>query len=153
MTTVAVNRKANFDYFIEERLEAGIQLKGFEVKSVREGKVNLKESYVRIMNGEAFLIHCHISPYSSIQGHFDVDPVARRKLLLKRPEINRLAGLASQKGYTIVPLSMYFKKGLVKVEIGVGKGKKQYDKRETIKRRIHERESAAAIKRSMHKRR
>lgn len=146
MTSIAVNRKARFDYFIEERFEAGIKLVGSEVKSIREGKINLKDSYVRIIKNEAFLIGCHIAPYSKIQGYTDLDPTVTRKLLLKRAEIDRLNGLTSQKGKVIIALSVYFKKGLVKVEIGVGMGKKQYDKRETIKRRIHDRESAAAIK-------
>ncbi len=143
---VAENRKARFDYFISDKFEAGIKLVGCEVKSIREGKVNLKDCYVRIMNGEAFLVNCHISPYSHIQGHVDIDARATRKLLLKKEELNKLAGLTAQKGYAIIPLLMYFKKGLVKVEIALGKGKQQYDKRETIKRRIHDRESSAAIK-------
>ena len=147
MKPVVVNRKAKFDYFISERVEAGISLSGHEVKSIREGRINLKESFVRIVKGEAFLIHCHISPYSRIEGHLDYDPRRSRKLLLKKSEIGYLYGKSSQKGHTILPLSVYFKKGLVKMEIGVGKGKKQVDKRETIKRRIHDRESKAAIKR------
>ena len=146
MTTVAVNRKARFDYFIHERFEAGIKLVGSEVKSIREGKVNLKDSYVRLVRKEAFLINCHIPPYSRIQGYTDFDPTASRKLLLKRKEIDHLEGLTSQKGFALIPLSMYFKKGLVKIEIAVAKGKKAFDKRETIKKRIHDRESSAAIK-------
>lgn len=148
MTTIAVNRKAKFDYFILERFEAGIQLVGSEVKSIREGNVNLKDSYVRILKNEAFLINCHISPYSRIQGYTDLSPTATRKLLLKRKEIDRLQGVTSQKGLAVIPLSMYFKKGLVKVEIAAAQGKKSFDKRESIKRRIHDRESAAAIKKS-----
>ena len=143
---IAENRKARFDYFISDRYEAGVKLVGFEVKSIREGKVNLKDSFVRILHGEAFLINCHISHYSHIQGHLDVDARATRKLLLKREELEKLGVLTSQKGYAIIPLSLYFKRGLVKIEIGVGKGKQQFDKRDTIKKRIHDRESNAAIK-------
>ncbi len=143
---IAENRKARFDYFIGERFEAGIQLKGCEVKSIREGKVNLKDSFVRVIRGEAFLMNCHINPYSHLQGYTEIDPRVTRKLLLKKAEIYKLEGITSQKGHAIIPLSMYFKKGLVKIQIAVGKGKKQFDKRETIKRRIHDRESQAAIK-------
>ena len=146
MTEIATNRKARHDYFLFEKFEAGIGLRGFEVKSIREGRVNLKDSFVRIIRGEAFLFNCHITPYSHIQGHAEADPTRSRKLLLKKAEINRLAGQVLQKGTAIIPLALYFKKGLVKLEIAVAKGKKQFDKRETIKRRMHERESAAAIK-------
>ncbi len=146
MQPVAVNRKASHDYFLFDKFEAGICLLGSEVKSIREGKVNLKDSFVRIDRDEAFLHNCHISPYSKIQGFVDIDPTRYRKLLLKRAEINRLLGLNKQKGYAIIPLSVYFKRGLVKLEIALAKGKKQYDKREAIKKRIHDRESAAAIK-------
>ena len=146
MTEIAVNRKARHDYFLYDKFEAGIALKGFEVKSIREGRVNLKDSFVRVIRNEAFLFNCHITPYSHIQSHAEVDPTRSRKLLLKKSEIDRLAGQTSQKGFAIVPLSLYFKKGLVKVEIATAKGKKEFDKRETIKRRIHERESAAAVK-------
>lgn len=145
-TIVAENRKARFDYFISDKFEAGIKLVGCEVKSIREGKVNLKDCYVRMMNGEAFLVNCHISPYSHIQGHVDIDARASRKLLLKREELDRLTVLTAQKGYAIIPLLMYFKKGRVKIEIALGKGKKEFDKRDAIKQRIHDRESSAAIK-------
>lgn len=143
---IAVNRKARFDYFILDRFEAGIKLVGSEVKSIREGKVNLSDSFVRVMKKEAFLFNCHIAAYSHMQGHVEYDTRSCRKLLLKRAEIDKLEGMISQKGLTIVPLSMYFKRGLVKVEIAVARGKKQFDKRETIKRRIHDRESSAAVK-------
>lgn len=145
-TPAAVNRKARFDYFVLEKMEAGIALLGSEVKSIREGKVNLKDAFVRILKNEAFLFNCHISPYSRIQGYVDIDPVRTRKLLLHRQEINRLMGQSQQKGYAIIPLSLYFKKGKVKVEIGLARGKQQHDKRESIKRRIHDRETSAAIK-------
>jgi SsrA-binding protein len=147
---ISENRKAHYDYFIHDKYEAGVSLLGHEVKSIRERRVNLKDSYVRVMREEAFLLNCHISPYSKIQGHEDVDPIRTRKLLLKRSEINRLMGQAGRKGVAIVPLRMYFKKGFVKVEIALGEGKKQYDKRDTIKKKIHDRESAAAVKKAMH---
>jgi SsrA-binding protein len=140
------NRKARHDYFIHEAHEAGIALTGAEVKSVREGKVNLADSFIRIVNLQAYLFNCHITPYSKIQGHVELEPTRSRKLLLHKEQIERLAGQTSQKGYAIVPLKMYFKKGLVKVEIALVKGKKEFDKREDIKKRIHDRESSAAIK-------
>ena len=146
MNPVAVNRKAHHDYFLFDKLEAGISLLGSEVKSIREGKVNLKDSFVRIIREEAFLYNCHISPYSRIQGYQEIDPTRFRKLLLKKEEINRLLGRATQKGYAIIPLALYFKRGLVKLEIALAKGKKEYDKRESIKKRIHDRESQAAMK-------
>ncbi len=145
---VSENRKAYFDYFIHDKYEAGISLLGHEVKSIRERRINLKDSYVRIFKEEAFLLNCHISPYTRIQGHEELEPTRTRKLLLKRAEINRLMGQVGRKGVTIVPLRMYFKKGFVKVEIGIGEGKKQYDKRASIKLRIHTRETHAAIKKA-----
>ncbi len=145
---IADNRKAHYNYFIHEKFEAGISLAGHEVKSIRERRVNLKDSYVRVMKEEAFLLNCHISPYSKIQGHQDIDPIRTRKLLLKRKEISRLMGQTTRKGVAIVPLRMYFKKGFVKVEIAIGEGKKQYDKRASIKQRIHTRETQAAIKKA-----
>jgi SsrA-binding protein len=140
------NRKARHDYFLYEKFEAGIALLGCEVKSIREGKANLKDAFVRIANHEAFLVNMHISSYSKIQGHVDVDPTRTRKLLLNYREIEFLLGKTSQKGFAIIPTVLYFKKGRAKVEIALGKGKKQFDKREDIKRRIHDRESAAAVK-------
>ena|SRR3989338_2229470 len=141
------NRKARHDYFLYDKYEAGIALQGHEVKSIREGKVNLKDCFVRILRGEAFLFNCHISPYSKIQGHLDLDPLRIRKLLLKKSEIEHLSTKTDQKGFAIVALSMYFKKGRVKLEIALAKGKKQYDKRESIRRREDQREGQAAIKR------
>lgn len=136
---VATNRKAYHDYFIQETYEAGISLLGTEVKSLREGKVNLKDSYVIVKNNEAFLLNCHISPYShgNIQNH---DPLRTRKLLLHKREINRLWGALSQKGLTIIPLKVYFKKGKAKVEIGLAKGKRKYEKRESIRKKEARRE-------------
>ena len=145
---VAENRKASFNYFIMDKFEAGVCLEGHEVKAIREGRINLKDAFVRIVKEEAFLFNCHISPYSKIQGHQALDPIRTRKLLLTRREINQLMGRSTQKGFAIVPLRMYFKNGFIKIEIALGQGKKQYDKRETLKRKLHDRESAAAIKRS-----
>jgi len=147
MTVIATNRQAQHKYQLFDKFEAGIVLKGAEVKSLREGRVNLKDSYVRVVRGEVFLINCHISPYSHIQDIQLADPTRMRKLLLKRSEIDRLSGRMSRKGHTAVPLSIYFKKGLAKVEIAVARGKREYDKRETIRRRIAEREAQRAIKR------
>jgi len=136
---VAQNKKARHDYFIEQTVEAGIVLSGTEVKSIRQGKSNLKDSYAAIDGGEAFLYGMHISPYE--QGNiFNKDPVRDRKLLLHRKEIGRLLALVQQKGLTIVPLSVYLKRGKVKVELGVARGKKLYDKREGIAERDAKRE-------------
>lgn len=139
----ANNKKAYFDYFIEDKYEAGIELYGTEVKSIRMGKVSIKESYIKIENNEVFIYNMHISPYE--KGNiFNRDPIRVRKLLLHRSEINKLSGKVTEKGYTIVPLQVYIKHGLAKVEIGLGKGKKLYDKRNDIakkdQRREHERD-------------
>jgi len=147
MSIIATNRQASHKYQLFDKYEAGIALKGSEVKSVREGRVNLKDSFVRIVRGEAFLVNCHISAYSHIQDIRMADPTRMRKLLLKRREIDRLSGQISKKGHTAVPLSVYFKKGLAKVEIAVAKGKREFDKRETIRRKIADREAQRAIKR------
>lgn len=129
--TLANNRKAFHDYFIEESMEAGIELVGTEVKSIRNGRVNLKDSYAEIRNGEVFVRNMHISPYE--QGNiFNRDPLRDRKLLLHKSEIVRLNGFIAQKGYSMVPLSLYLKKGKVKVNIAVVKGKKNYDKRDAM---------------------
>jgi SsrA-binding protein len=144
MKIISQNKKAYHDYAIEETVEAGIQLLGTEVKSLREGKANLKDSYVLIKSEEVFLFNCHISPYShgNIMNH---DPLRTRKLLLKRKEIERMRGKAQQKGYAMIPLKIYFKGSFAKVEIGLAKGKKLYEKRETIK----EREAKRTIERAM----
>lgn len=153
MTTTASiqNRKARFRFFLYEKFEAGIALLGCEVKSIREGRVNLSDSFIRVMKNEAFLFNCHITPYSKIQGHTGIDAVRIRKLLLNRAELHVLEVKMSQKGFSIVPLSMYFKKGIVKIEIALAKGKKALDKREDIKRRIHDRETASAVKQHQRK--
>jgi SsrA-binding protein len=143
---VATNRKAFHDYFIEERYEAGIMLHGTEVKSLREGRVNLQDSYASVRGSEVFLHQCHISPYShgNIMNH---DPTRVRKLLLHKSEIHKLLGKTQQKGLTLVPLRIYFsKRGYAKVELGLAKGKKLYDRRETIKSREAGREVQRAIK-------
>lgn len=144
MKIVCQNRKAFHDYSIDETLEAGIQLLGTEVKSLRDGKANLKDSYVLIKDSEAFLLNCHISPYShgNIMNH---EPLRTRKLLLHRKEIERLRGKMQQKGYTLLPLKIYFKDSYAKVEVGLAKGKKTYEKRESIK----EREAKRTIERAM----
>ena len=143
---VATNRKAFHDYFIEERYEAGILLQGTEVKSLREGRVNLQDSYASVRGSEVFLHQCHISPYShgNIMNH---EPTRVRKLLLHKTEIHKLLGKTQQKGLTLVPLRIYFsKRGYAKVELGLAKGKKLYDRRETIKTREAGREVQRAIK-------
>jgi SsrA-binding protein len=128
---IAKNPVAYHNYTINDKLEAGIVLTGTEIKSIRAGKVNLKDSYITIKNGEAFIFGMHISPYE--HGNiFNKDPLRTRKLLLNRKELNKLLGLISQKGMTIVPIQLYFKNSFVKLEIGIGKGKKLYDKREDI---------------------
>ncbi|NLM75497.1 MAG: SsrA-binding protein SmpB [Clostridiaceae bacterium] len=137
--TIVQNRKARHDYFIEETIEAGIELKGTEVKSLRLGRANLKDSYATIKNGEVFIVGMHISPYE-MGNRFNHDPLRPKKLLLHRYEINKLMGYVQQKGLTIVPLSLYFKKGKVKVELAVAKGKKLYDKREAIAKKAAQRE-------------
>ncbi len=136
---VSTNRKAYHDYHIQESVEAGISLLGTEVKSLREGRANLKDSYAIIKDGEVFLLNCHISPYShgNILNH---DPLRTRKLLLHKKEINKLWGGVSQKGFTLIPLKIYFKNGKAKVEIGLAKGKRQYEKRESIKEKEAKRE-------------
>lgn len=136
---IALNRKARHDYFIYDTFEAGIVLRGTEVKSLREGKVNLRDSFAQVRNGEVYLVGCHINPY--LQGNiFNHDPLRDRKLLLHGKEIEKLIGKTAERGYTLVPLSLYFKRGKAKVEIGLAKGKKLYDKREAIKKRDVERE-------------
>lgn len=129
--TLAENRKARHDYFIEEAMEAGIELMGTEVKSIRAGKANLKDSYAEIRNGELFLHNMHISPYE-MGNIFNKDPLRTRKLLLHKSEIIRLDVFTSQQGYTLIPLSLYLKNGMVKVNLGVAKGKKNYDKRDAM---------------------
>ena len=142
---VANNKKAYFDYFIEDKWEAGMELYGTEVKSVRMGKASIKESYIKIEKNEVFIYNMHISPYE--KGNiFNRDQVRVRKLLLHRSEINKLAGKIVEKGYTIVPLQVYMKNGLVKIEIGLGRGKKLYDKRQDIAKKDQRRENERDFK-------
>ena len=142
---VASNKKAFHDYHIFDRYEAGIVLSGTEVKSLREARINLKDSYAQIKNNEIYLVNCHISPYSH-GNRENPDPTRTRKLLLHRQEINKLIGKSVEKGFTLVPLRVYFKEGRAKVEIAVVKGKKLYDKRETQRRKESDRELAKIMK-------
>ena len=144
---IAENRKAFHDYHLLDTFEAGLVLLGTEVKAIREGRVNLRDSFARIDDGEVYLYNVNISPYSH-RGYADHEPMRRRKLLLHRDEIRKLVGKTVEKGMTLVPVRMYFKKGRVKVAVSLAKGKKEYDKRETIKRREVERETRAAVKSS-----
>jgi SsrA-binding protein len=144
--TIANNRRARFDYFIEQDYEAGIELMGSEVKSLRMGKANITDSYVVIEEGELFLIHCHIAEYKGAN-RFNHYPTRKRKLLLHRREIKKLIGKLRVKGYSLIPLMMYFNsRNLVKVKIALAKGKKEYDKRETIKEREWQRNKEQIIK-------
>ena len=144
-TSIAENRKAFHDFHLLETFEAGIVLLGTEVKAIREGRVNLRDSFARVEDGEVFLYNVNISPYSH-RGYADHEPLRRRKLLLHRDEIRKLIGKTVEKGMTLVPVRLYYKKGRVKVAVSLAKGKKEYDKRETIKRREADRETRAAIK-------
>ncbi|MBI5204574.1 MAG: SsrA-binding protein SmpB [Nitrospirae bacterium] len=145
MNVVCQNRKAFHDYHIEETIEAGISLLGTEVKSLRAGQANLKDSYVLVKDNEVFLLNCHISPYShgNITNH---EPLRTRKLLLHRKEIERLRGKVAQKGYTLIPLKIYFKGSMAKVEVGLAKGKQVFEKRDKIKEREAKREIARALR-------
>ncbi|MDD6795677.1 MAG: SsrA-binding protein SmpB [Clostridiaceae bacterium] len=143
--TLAENRKARHDYFVEETIEAGIELVGTEVKSIRNGKCNLKDCYGDINNGEVFIRNMHISPYE--QGNiFNVDPLRIRRLLLHKSEIFRLNGLVQRDGYALIPLSLYLKNGKVKVALGLCKGKKNYDKRDSLLEKAHKRDIDRELK-------
>lgn len=144
--TIATNKKARFEYFIEARLEAGICLEGWEVKSLRDRRVQLGESYVSLKNGEAWLLGAHISPLPTASTHISPNPTRTRKLLLNRREISALVGAVERKGYTVVPLNMYWKQGRAKLEIGTAKGKKQHDKRASEKERDWNREKGRLVK-------
>lgn len=145
-STIAVNRQATHEYHIELRFEAGIVLEGWEVKSLREGKIQLKESYVTFKNGEAWLERAHISPLLSASTHVNPNTIRKKKLLLNRHELNKLIGSVERKGYTCIPLSMYWKHGRAKLEIGLAKGKQLHDKRAASKERDWEREKARIMK-------
>ncbi len=146
--TIARNKKAWHDYFIEEEIEAGLVLEGWEVKSLREGRVQLKESYVMVIAGELFLIGAHVSPLVSASTHIKPDPTRTRKLLLHQAEIDNLIGAVDRKGYALVPLAMYWKQGRAKLKIGLAKGKKQHDKRATLKDREWKRDQQRILKQS-----
>ncbi|KAG0093551.1 hypothetical protein BGZ92_004740 [Podila epicladia] len=147
--SIVQNKKAFFDYFVEVRYEAGLVLEGWEVKAIRAGRAHIKESYIIVRDGALWLIGAHISPLASASTHIQPDPVRTRKLLLHAEEIKKLIGKVEQRGYTLVPLNLHYKKGLVKCEIALARGKKQHDKRETEKNRDWEREKARIV-REMH---
>ncbi|MCB1937172.1 MAG: SsrA-binding protein SmpB [Nitrosomonas sp.] len=144
--SIIQNKKAFHDYFIEEKYETGLVLEGWEVKAIRAGRVQLKESYVIIRNSELYLIGCHISPLKTASTHIHPDPVRTRKLLLHTEEIKRLIGKVERAGYTLVPLDMHYKTGRIKLEIGLAKGKKLHDKRESEKQKEWEREKQRLIR-------
>ena len=144
---IAENRKARFDYFIEKRIETGLALQGWEVKSLRAGKAQITEGYVYIRNGEVFLTGAHISPLKTASGHVVAEPTRTRKLLLNRREIDQLIGAVEREGYTIVPLELYWSRGNAKLQIGIAKGKKQHDKRATAKDRDWKRDKARVMRR------
>jgi SsrA-binding protein len=144
--TIADNKKAFFDYFIEERFEAGLVLEGWEVKAIRAGRVQLKEGYVVLQKGNFYLIGSHISALPAASTHVNPDPVRSRKLLLNQSEIDKLIGRVEQRGYTLVPLNMHYKAGRIKLDIGLAKGKKQHDKRDADKARDEKREAQQAMK-------
>lgn len=145
-STIALNRQATHDYFIEERFEAGVVLEGWEVKSLRAGRAQLKESYVTLRAGEAWLLGAHIAPLPSASTHVEPDPTRTRKLLLHKQELNKLIGHVERRGYTLVPLALYWSKGRAKLEIGLAKGKKLHDKRATEKERDWQREKQRLFK-------
>jgi SsrA-binding protein len=144
--TIADNRKARHDYFIEEDFEAGLSLEGWEVKSLRAGRANIKESYALVKDGEAWLLGAHISPLVSASTHINPDPIRTRKLLLHRRQIDRLTGAVERRGYTLVPLSLYWNRGKVKLKLGLAKGKKQHDKRAVEKDRDWQRQRQRLLK-------
>lgn len=145
-STIALNKKARHDYFIEESLEAGLVLEGWEVKSLRAGRAQVAEAYVVVRNGEIWLVGANITPLTSASTHVHPDPGRSRKLLLARREIDRLIGSVERAGYTMVPLSLYWKKGRAKLEVGLAKGKKQHDKRATERDRDWQRQKARILK-------
>lgn len=145
-TSIAQNKKARFDYFIEDRIEAGLVLEGWEVKSLRAGKAQLSESYVVLRGGEIWLLGAHITPLSSASTHVSANASRTRKLLLHRDEIDRMAGLVERKGYTLVPLELYWGKGRAKLAVGLAKGKKQHDKRADERDKDWQRDKARALK-------
>ena len=146
--SIVENRKAFHDYFIEQRFESGVALEGWEVKAIRAGRAQLKEAYVIVSGGEIFLVGCHISPLPTASTHITPDPTRTRKLLLHAAEINKLTGSVERAGYTLVPLDMHYSRGRVKLEIGLAKGKKQHDKRQSMKEREWQREQQRLLRSS-----
>lgn len=144
--SIVENRKAFHDYFIEERFESGLALEGWEVKAIRAGRVQLKEAYVIVSNGEIFLVGCHVSPLPAASTHVSPDPTRTRKLLLHAAEINKLIGRVERAGYTLVPLNMHYSRGRIKLEIGLAKGKKQHDKRAAEKEKTWRREQQRLLR-------
>lgn len=144
--TIALNKKARYDFFIEERYEAGLSLKGWEVKSLRANKVQIIDSYILLQNKEAYLFGALITPLPTVSTHLNPDPKRNRKLLLHRYELNKLIGSVERKGYTLVPISLYWKNGKIKLEIGIAQGKKTHDKRETKKDRDWQRQKQRILK-------
>lgn len=144
--SIVANRKALHDYFIEDKFEAGIVLEGWEVKAIREGRVQLKDSYIKLKDGEAWLIGCHISALISASSHVNPDTIRTKKLLLHRRELNKLIGKVEQKGYSLIALNLHYTRGKVKADIALAKGKKMYDKRQTEKERELNREKAQIMK-------
>ncbi|TVO75904.1 SsrA-binding protein SmpB [Sedimenticola selenatireducens] len=145
-STIALNKKARHEYFIEDRYEAGISLQGWEVKSIRDGRVQITDSYIFIRGGEAFLVGTNITPLLSASTHIKPEPMRSRKLLLHREELDKLVGMVERKGYTLVPTALYWKKGKVKLEVGLAKGKQLHDKRETEKNRDWDRDKQRILK-------
>ena len=144
--TIAVNKRARFEFHVEERIEAGIALEGWEVKSLRDARVQFTDSYVLLKDNEAFLFGCRVDPLPTASTHVQPDPTRTRKLLLHRREIDRLIGLVERKNFAVIPTAMYFSRGRVKVEIGVAKGKRQHDKRKTVKDRDWQRQKERIMK-------
>ncbi len=144
--SIVENRKAFHDYFIEERVEAGLALEGWEVKAIRAGRANLKEAYVVIKDGAIVLVGAHISPLAQASTHVHADPTRTRRLLMHRDEINRFIGRVERAGYTLVPLDLHYKRGMIKLEVGLAKGKKQHDKRATIREREWGREQQRLLR-------
>jgi SsrA-binding protein len=144
--SIVENRKAYHDYFVEEKFEAGLALEGWEVKAIRAGRAQLKEAYVVVRKGEIVLLGAHVTPLPTASTHVHPDPTRTRKLLMHRPEINRLIGKVERAGYTLTPLNLHFTRGRIKLEIGLARGKKQYDKRATLKEREWKREQQRALR-------
>ncbi len=147
-STIVLNRKAGFDYYVEDQYEAGLVLEGWEVKSLRAGKINIADAHVIIKSGEAFLLGAQIQPLPTASTHEIPDPVRTRKLLLNRKELNHLIGSVERQGYTIIPLSLYWKKNKIKIKVALAKGKKEHDKRDTIKDREWQRDRSRIMKKT-----